>query len=284
MKAEREFSSPMNFPDNQLMPTKIFGEEKKNDSTKSWTHSFIISKQFEGKIRRVILVSKDIICELKAKSLDIFMLKDYETGKIQKYSASSRIQGKYVMDNVDITSIISCMIRFVEAKRSLGPKSVRGCLLHSFARTKNSVIILLQLSENILSVVDSDWRINIKPKNAEPGFLALSRDSWDRISNFVSIQGVQVTGKTLLALAGRWSYEENTSRFFLAETVVATLHKRYRGSFGENIKSKLNPYIGALWRLFEFIFRTNTRRRIKNFRNHWKWLNQEKLVIKHGLY
>lgn len=268
-KTKGNFRVLMN-PDNQFNANEIFGEEKNDHKI---LNAALYLKQFE-KDRKVILVSKDINLRLKAKSLDIHA-EDYETGKIKNIGELENT-GKYVMDDVDITSINKLYDQgYVEGKAVLGAKRRKGNAYYILRSDKNSVLTYFNSQDNILERVDKRLAYNIKPRNAEQAFALHA--IMDPNIKLVSIQGVAGTGKTLLALAGALEQRREYKQIFLARPVVPLSNKDI-GFLPGDIKSKLNPYMEPLWDNLKFI-QNQYKETDKEYQKITELINQEKLVI-----
>ena len=268
-KTKGNFKVLMN-PDNQFNANEIFGEEKNDHKI---LNAALYLKQFE-KVRKVILVSKDINLRLKAKSLDIHA-EDYETGKIKNINELENT-GKYVLDSVDITAINTLYDKgYVEAKAVLGTKKRKGNAFYILRSDKNSVLSYYNSQENILERVDKRLAYNIKPKNAEQAFALHA--IMDPNIKLVSIQGVAGTGKTLLALAGALEQRREYKQIFLARPIVPLSNKDI-GFLPGDIKSKLNPYMEPLWDNLKFI-QNQYKETDKEFQKITELVNHEKLVI-----
>lgn len=248
---------------------KIFNEDKPDHRILNAA----LQLQKEEKVRRVILVSKDVNLRLKAKALGL-QSEDYTTGKVQ--NISSLYTGKTVIENVDAD-----MINLIYEKGYCPPGDLLGKVdvvknhYYILRSGKKSALAYYNPLNQMLEHVEKRSVYGIKPRNAEQAF-AIHAALRPEIK-LVSIQGVAGTGKTLLALAAALEQKKEFKQIYLARPIVPLSNKDI-GYLPGDIKSKVNPYMEPLWDNLKFI-QNQYSETDKEFSRITDMVNQEKLLI-----
>ncbi len=248
---------------------KIFNEDKPDHRILNAA----LQLQKEEKVRKVILVSKDVNLRLKAKALGL-QSEDYTTGKVQ--NISSLYTGKTVIENVDAD-----MINLIYEKGYCPPGDLLGKVdvvknhYYILRSGKKSALAYYNPLNQMLEHVEKRSVYGIKPRNAEQAF-AIHAALRPEIK-LVSIQGVAGTGKTLLALAAALEQKKEFKQIYLARPIVPLSNKDI-GYLPGDIKSKVNPYMEPLWDNLKFI-QNQYSETDKEFSRITDMVNQEKLLI-----
>lgn len=231
-----------------------------------------IGLQAENKMRKVVLVTKDINLRLKAKALNI-PAEDYETGKIK--DVDSLYSGKTVLEDID-TDIINELYEKGHCGIDIIPKELR---IHNhyfiLKGLKNSALAFYNSEEKRLDQVEKRTVYGVKPRNAEQTF-AINAIMNPNIK-LITIQGVAGTGKTLIALAGCLEQRKNVKQIYLARPIVPLSNKDI-GYLPGDIKSKLNPYMEPLFDNLKFI-QNQFNETDSDYQRITEMINKEKLVI-----
>jgi len=253
---------------SSLDAISIFSEDKPDHRILNATMSLIE----EYPSRKIILVSKDINLRLKAKSLDIHA-EDFETGKIK--DLEKLYTGKTTIDNLD-----SAIIDAIYQNGFCKPEDIgyNEPVANHYFILKNSYKSILAYYNPLTQLIERvEKRVchKITPRNAEQIF-ALHAILNPNVK-LVTLQGIAGTGKTLLALAGTLEQRNAFNQIYLARPIVPLSNKDI-GFLPGDIKSKISPYMEALWdnlKLIQNLYSSKDR----EFKTINQDLEDEKLVI-----
>src|SRR5688500_9494218 len=191
---------------------KIFNEEKPD-------HRILNSAlqlQKEEKDYRVILVSKDVNLRLKAKSLGL-QSEDYTTGKVQ--NISSLYTGKTIVEEADPDNINLLYEKgYCPPQELLGKTPPMKNHYYIFKSGKKSAMAYFNPFNGMMDHLQKRSVFGVKPRNAEQTF-AIHAVLKAEIK-LVSIQGVEGTGKTLLALAAALEQKREDAQIYPASAIV----------------------------------------------------------------
>ncbi len=246
----------------------IFSENKADHRILNATLSLI--EEYPN--RKVILVSKDINLRLKAKSLNI-PAEDFETGKIK--DLTKLYTGKSTLENISSDIIDNIYKNGYCSPSDIG---VTDPIANHYFIIKNenkSILAYYNPLTQLIERVEKRVCHKITPRNAEQIF-ALHAILNPNVK-LVTLQGVAGTGKTLLALAGTLEQRNNFNQIYLARPIVPLSNKDI-GFLPGDIKSKISPYMEALWdnlKMIQNLYSSKDR----EFKVINQDLEDEKLVI-----
>jgi len=222
--------------------------------------------------RKIILVSKDINLRIKAKSLNI-NAEDFETGKIK--DLTKLYTGKSTLENINSEVIDNLYKNGFCNTSDIG---VNEPIANHYFILKNehkSILAFYNPLTQLIERVEKRICHKITPRNAEQIF-ALHAILNPNVK-LVTLQGVAGTGKTLLALAGTLEQRNAFNQIYLARPIVPLSNKDI-GFLPGDIKSKISPYMEALWdnlKMIQNLYSSKDR----EFKVITQDLEDEKLVI-----
>lgn len=247
---------------------KIFAEDKADHRILNATLSLI--EEFPN--RKIILVSKDINLRLKAKSLNI-PAEDFETGKIK--DLEKLYTGKTTIDNLSSDVIDNLYKNGFCSPADIGLIDPIANHYFILKNESKSILAFYNPITQLIERVEKRVCHKIMPRNAEQIF-ALHAILNPNVK-LVTLQGVAGTGKTLLALAGTLEQRNAFNQIYLARPIVPLSNKDI-GFLPGDIKSKISPYMEALWdnlKLIQNLYSSKDR----EFKVITEDLEDEKLVI-----
>ncbi len=222
--------------------------------------------------RKIVLVSKDINLRIKAKSLNI-NAQDFETGKIK--DLTKLYTGKTTFDNIGSDIIDNLYKNGFCNPSDIGVDEPIANHYFILKNENKSILAFYNPLSQLIERVEKKVCYKITPRNAEQIF-ALHAILNPNVK-LVTLQGVAGTGKTLLALAGTLEQRNAFNQIYLARPIVPLSNKDI-GFLPGDIKSKISPYMEALWdnlKMIQNLYSSKDR----EFKVITQDLEDEKLVI-----
>ena len=216
---------------------KFFSEDKPDHRILNATLSLIE----ECPNCSVILVSKDTNLRLKAKSLNI-LAEDFETGKIK--DLDKLYTGKTTIEKVNTEVIDNLYKNGFCDPTDIGIDDPIANHYFILKNENKSILAFYNPMTQLIEHVEKKVCHKIMPRNAEQIF-AIHAILNPNVK-LVTLQGIAGTGKTLLALAGALEQRNNFNQIYLARPIVPLSNKDI-GFLPGDIKSKISPYMEALW-------------------------------------
>lgn len=226
-----------------LNAEKIFAAAKNDHRI---INAGLVLKETE-KLKKVVLVTKDINLRIKAKSLGLDS-SDYQTGKVdvEKVDVSSFYQIDEIASEV-IEELFSS--GHVEENGILGKKKIANGY-YILKNGKTSTLAYFNPQKDRIERVDKPFLYGIKAKNAEQAFAMHALMNPE--IKLVALQGVAGTGKTLLALASALEQHDKYQQIILARPIVPLSNKEI-GFLPGDANDKIGPYMEPLWDNLKFI-------------------------------
>lgn len=226
-----------------LNAEKIFAAAKNDHRI---INAGLVLKESE-KLKKVVLVTKDINLRIKAKSLGLDS-SDYQTGKVdvEKVDVSSFYQIDEIASEV-IEELFSS--GHVEENGILGKKKIANGY-YILKNGKTSTLAYFNPQKDRIERVDKPFLYGIKAKNAEQAFAMHALMNPE--IKLVALQGVAGTGKTLLALASALEQHDKYQQIILARPIVPLSNKEI-GFLPGDANDKIGPYMEPLWDNLKFI-------------------------------
>lgn len=226
-----------------LNAEKIFAAAKNDHRI---INAGLVLKETE-KLKKVVLVTKDINLRIKAKSLGLDS-SDYQTGKVdvEKVDVSSFYQIDEIASEV-IEELFNS--GHVEENGILGKKKIANGY-YILKNGKTSTLAYVNPQKDRIERVDKPFLYGIKAKNAEQAFAMHALMNPE--IKLVALQGVAGTGKTLLALASALEQHDKYQQIILARPIVPLSNKEI-GFLPGDASDKIGPYMEPLWDNLKFI-------------------------------
>jgi PhoH-like ATPase len=244
-------------------------DERKNDN-KIILAALSLQKKF--KMKRVVLVSKDICLRVKAKSLGLES-EDYETGKIQ--NVDKLFTGMDVIENVDDSIINSIFEQNSVDVKNLKLKDVAENHFFILKNGRKSVLAKYDKLHKQMVRIEKRSIYRVKPRNAEQAF------AMDALLNpeikLVTIRGIAGSGKTLLALACALEQRSEFHQIYVTRPIVPLSNKDL-GFLPGDINDKVDPYMQPIWDNLRFI-KGQYNQEDKEYRRIDELVQNEKISI-----
>jgi len=221
---------------------------------------------------RVLLVTKDINLRIKAKALNI-EAQDYETGKIKDITTLNT--GISNLENIESEVIRKIFTDGHTTDATFLGKNKKVNHFYILKNGRSSALAFFNPFTDVVERVEKLYTYGIKPKNAEQTF-ALHAIMNQEI-RLVTLQGVEGTGKTLLALAGSLEQRKRYKQIILARPIVPLSNKDI-GYLPGDVNDKINPYMEPLWDNLKFI-KNQFSENEKRHKQILEMEQEEKIVI-----
>jgi len=228
----------------------------------------------KNKLRKVVLVTKDINLRMKAKSIGL-LAEDYKSDQVKNISGFYKETVELTGFSKEIIDELYSNYEGIDADKITFDKNLKG---HTYFVLKNgtsSALAHYNPVTNKVHRVEKHKTYGIEPRNAEQTF-ALNALTNPEI-NLISLTGKAGTGKTLLALASALAQQKKYSQILLARPIVA-LGDKDLGFLPGDVNDKIGPYMQPLFDNLNVI-KNQLGQNSSELAKIDEFLQKEKLVI-----